>query len=763
MPTQVSILCNSATHSCQYTKPSLVEVSSPPMVVNNLMRRKLSAPLRENIAERLMREARCGSCIVLTSLNNTNCSCREEMHVMDMASSAGGCEGRALCHHCSEPLVKLALDDNNAVISNTPSRDTRATCSLTKKHFPVLNIMIVPLFVGKLSDARRVGCVILANREPNTDHKSGCDGFTVDDYLALHNIFSELAIQMFISFYETELTLTRAAIESERRQHLSDMATLSRSRDTFIATMSHEIRTPLNAVNGYNEIMSSNKGSLDIANCLRRQREAIYQLTQLIANILDFTKLKSDSLKLESQAFQLRDCIQRVADICMADCVAKHLTLKIDIDESVPQTLIGDSVRVYQIIMNLLSNAIKYTSQGGFIYITVASMPVDRGLTEVRISVKDTGRGIPAALQDRIFEEFHQIRDVISTPTASVQGVGLGLAICKELVRLMRGKIWVESDGHSGSTFTFTCTLRDSGSVDKMLKDVKVTLGGAPVLIVDDKEVNRMLLTQMFVAWGFRPHTCSSVDEAVHTVETFAPDYFKIAIVDIDISGESGLSLVRTISQNANLRKMLLIAVSSMGSQFVGYEEFDAVHVKPLHAEDILADIQRLSESGPIRKFSINPLLTRGVNRRLRRHGVILIVDDDAPSREVTKEMIVNIGYAAKYVLTSTGANEAMRILRDRVGDVKCVFMDLVMPGIDGIECTKLIRQDPTQYGTPYIVALTADAVDLTRVSVMQAGADTFVSKPVSMCTLEDILKHAVSKKPVVWQKKKVRRVDGKK
>ena len=129
----------------------------------------------------------------------------------------------------------------------------------------------------------------------------------------------------------------------------------------------------------------------------------------------------------------------------------------------------------------------------------------------------------------------------------------------------------------------------------------------------------------------------------------------------------------------------------------------------------------------------------------------------------MTKEMIVNIGYAAKYVLTSTGANEAMRILRDRVGDVKCVFMDLVMPGIDGIECTKLIRQDPTQYGTPYIVALTADAVDLTRVSVMQAGADTFVSKPVSMCTLEDILKHAVSKKPVVWQKKKVRRVDGKK
>lgn len=786
MPFQVSIYCAATDKECDHSKPTLTTITNGGGENHNNwppLRRSASdsgiiRPEQGALAQYIAQRMECSSCFLFTNLAKS-ChmdNCRDLMHVLDVYSSAVATTGdrrmvesSSLCWHSTNPFVLLALDQNNVVISNSLVDDPRVVAAPQPPahHVPIQNVMVVPLVMSFGDETRKIGAVLMINKRGGGGGGGECGGgFTVADYARQHHMFADLTAYLLVSYYNNEIKRFENQIEQTNIVHAREMTELAASRDTFIATMSHEIRTPLNAINGYNEILmktlSSSAAPVNkemFANSLRNQRVAVLQLTQIIGNILDFSKLKSKSMKLDSRPFSIRECVRKAVTICMPDCDTKHINLSMDIRDDVPETLLGDELRIFQVVMNLLTNAVKYTSHG-YIALVVSAMVGggDGGKHTIQFSVRDSGKGVPIHLQERIFDDFLQIRDA-STTAAAVQGVGLGLSISRELVTLMGGKIWVDSDGRSGSMFTFTLSLRDVHSMARMISEVKSTVGNdAGVLIVDDLEVNRVLMCRMFLEWKFVPHACSTIEEAMYTLDAFGDHYFRIVVIDMDIAGDSGLTLARRISKHRPvLANLILIAASSLGSSFAGSDEFDAVHVKPLHADDMLADIVRLLHSGPTRRIQQEAAVTTKMRRRGAGAASILIVDDDRPSLEVTKSMLMVLGYKAERLQTVASAREALKTLENAPPDkYACVLMDLVMPGMNGIECTRIICQEPARYGTPVVIALTADAVDSTRTQAMNAGAKYFVSKPVSLESLAEAMTHIPS--TITATRKKVRK-----
>lgn len=773
MPLSVSIFC-SPTKTCDHNSPQLLTTTTTTATVNSYTWPQLSAvenssvirPDSGALAKCISEQMGCSLCFVFTNLMKS-CymdNCRDTMHVLDIYFSDEDhstllAESSSLCWHSANPFVQLACEQNNIVISNSLANDPRVNVEMhpPSNHETIYNVMVVPLCMDLGSESRIIGAVFMANK---IDVSNSCNGFTVEDYTKRCYMFCDLSSYLLLSFFNNEISRFQSTMERVNMQHSREMSELSTSRDTFIATMSHEIRTPLNAINGYNEILMKHISSPNaistelLATSLRSQRDAVLQLTQLIGNILDFSKLKSKSLTLDSRPFDIRECVRKVITICMPDCAQKNINLSMNIADNVPNVLLGDELRIFQVTMNLLTNAVKYTSHG-YIELQISAEVQNNGMHMIKVSVIDTGRGIPLSLQKRIFENFLQIRDS-STTAASVQGVGLGLSISKELVTLMGGELVVESDGRSGSTFAFTVLLRDSKCIDAMIKQIPENFNNSGVLIVDDMEINRVLIRRMFLEWNFTPHACSSLEEAMYTLDTFSNSYFKIVVIDMDIAGESGLTLARRIAKDQKFSKLILLAASSLGSSFAGADEFDAVHVKPLRADAILADIVRLLHNGPTRQIHYDtPSITKKRLRNGDNGGLILIVDDDKPSLDVTKSMLQMLGYDSKNIVTTSSGRTALEMLKNNTGKFLCVFMDLVMPQMSGIECTRIITQEPLVYGKPYIIALTADAVDSTKHNVMNAGAQTFVSKPVSLNMLSEVL--AQIPKPIKG-KKKIRR-----
>lgn len=753
----------------------------------------------EDTEEHLATILSCESCTILTDLELppicTASACFEKLHHVKTASD----ERR--CWLSSSAYVQFALENNVVLISNSPATDPRFRLHVTNAvSRRIANIMVVPLVVAASPGTEtRVGALVCINRrschvvENSTVENAAvidgtCSGFTGDDYARHAACFDSMATRMLLEHYQAEITRAHDTLAEQSRTHTIELTRMTQSRETFIATMSHEIRTPLNAVNGYNEIMFKNIEHLEssgalFASCLRMQRDAVLQLTRLIANILDFSKLKSRSLKLDTRPFSLAATIDKVVNMFAPDCAAKNIVMHVTVDRSVPDTLIGDQTRVYQVLSNLVSNAVKFTPHG-FIDISVSMSSSDGG-NVVQVRVRDSGRGVPVALQETIFEDFRQIRDpgdvdeaLSPTTSPSMKGVGLGLSICRELVRLMRGELWIESDGRTGSTFVFTMRLRTGESVERMVDEVRSLEKPLNVLIVDDMEVNRVLLTRMCIEWGCTPHTCSSIDEAMHTLGSFPDSYFGAVIIDMDIGGESGLSLARRISNDSRYASLLLVAASSLGSSFLGADEFDAVHEKPIHQEDMLADLLRLLKSGPTRRIHRAPQLSRGSRVTSRptvvdssrrsstssdthHHRVrnkILVVDDDVPSLTVVRLMLVHLGVESDRIITTASASEALELLESSAQtscSIGLVLMDIVMTPISGIECIKRIRQSPERFGSPPIMALTADALDTTRTRALDVGANYFSCKPVSMDVLGAVLREVFTSLPSPHPNKK--------
>ena len=524
----------------------------------------------------------------------------------------------------------------------------------------------------------------------------------------------------------------------------------SQAKSQFLANMSHEIRTPITGVMGMLQLLQ--RTTLD-----EKQRRYVSNtmtsadaLLTVIGDVLDFSKIEAGKLELKATTFSLPEVLERSVGLLAERAEAKGLEVAYHVAEAVPRQLVGDPDRLRQVLLNLLSNAVKFTEQGTVV-VSCALAEITADAVTLRFEVKDTGSGIAPAQQTMIFEAFCQADNSMSRTHG---GTGLGLTICRQLVRLMGGQIGVESVLGQGSLFWFSARFKAVVPTDHLTAVAPglVDLRGLRVLVVDDCAVAREIVCDYIRTWKGVPEVAPEAATALDKLRRAAAlgEPFAVAVIDWQMPGLDGFALARLIKQETALRATGLVLLSSFTQANLEEDCKNSGLVawlpKPVRKSE-LYDAMTLAANGPLSAGpKVAALTTVPADASVEKNGAgtVVVAEDNQINQLVASEMIAALGYHC--VLVRNG-REAVALVQNTMADL--VLMDCQMPELDGYEATRLIRVWEQQEATagphrPHlpIVALTAHAMIGDRSRCLEAGMDDYLTKPLEPGELAKTLAH---------------------